>query len=234
MHPEVVLTAAHCVASLADPLPRMVVAFGPDAKQAQSAGRAATREVVAVQVHPGFERLWRKRGLPQSYEAVVRAYKNLADDDVAGLDLALLLLHRAAPETHRPVALGTVKRGGFSDRLLIAGYGRTGRTDDGSDKRLRSAVLPRWRLEDMAGSTAIWVDAGIDGGKRVNVCPGDSGGAIFLASGLSLRQVGVVAAGDKACREISGFSSISKQQAALHEMFDKLTAGTAARAENPF
>jgi len=234
VHPEVVLTAAHCVAGLTDPLPRMVVAFGAEMKQALAAGRSATREVVALQVHPGFEKLWRKRGSPQSYEAGKRAYKDLAKDGVAGLDLALLLLHRAAPETHRPATLGTVKRGAFSDRLVIAGYGRTGRADDNPDSRLRFAVLPRGRLGDRLDSTAIWVDAGISGGQRVNVCPGDSGGAIFLDDGRTSRLVGVAAAGDAGCREISGFSAISAQQVVLRGMFDQLTNGMAAQRENPF
>lgn len=234
VHPEVVLTAAHCVASLADPLPRMVVAFGPDAKQAQSAGRAATREVVAVQVHPGFERLWRKRGSPLQDEQAKRAYLRLGDDDIAGLDVALLLLHRAAPDTHKPAALGDLRPNQRGVRLLIAGFGKTSRADDGTSGWLRFAELPGWRLDDSADSKALSVDAGISGGQRVATCPGDSGGAIFVASGLSLRQVGVVAAGDKSCRKNSVFASIAAQRRTLHEMFDKLTAGTAAQAENPF
>ncbi|MFN9391127.1 MAG: trypsin-like serine protease [Betaproteobacteria bacterium] len=234
VHPEVVLTAAHCVAGLIEPQARVVVAFGAELNRALAGGRSATREVAALQVHPGFEKLWRKRGSPRQAEQAARAYRRLGDDDIAGVDLALLLLHRAAPDTHTPVALGALGRNQPGVRLLMAGYGKTGRPDDGTQGRLRFAQVPDWRLDDRANSTAIWLDAGISGGQRVNACPGDSGGAVFVASGTVLRQVGVVAAGDGACREKSLFASISAQRRTLHELFDQLPAGMAAQRENPF
>jgi hypothetical protein len=234
VHPEVVLTAAHCVAGLARSLPRMVVSFGPEVREALAAGRSATREVVSVEVHPDFERLWRKRGAPTGNEAAGRAYRRLAEDDVSGIDVALLLLHRSAPDTHRPAVIGTLAGGARTARLVIAGYGKTGRADESSAGRLRLALLPGRRLGERADSTAIWLDAGIAGGKRVNACPGDSGGGIFMDDGRVLRQLGVVAAGDAGCREVSLFTAIAAQRTALHEMFDRLTAGTAAQRDNPF
>lgn len=243
VHPQVVLTAAHCIASLGEPMPRTVVAFSMDITQNLLDSRSTTREVVMATTHPRFKRMWTRRRSPVQVDAARRSYSFSADDDIAGVDVAMLLLHRPAPDSHRAVALGALARADRQGDLAIAGFGQRDRKSEGYEPRLRFASVPARRAmegprttdaQDGVALTSIDLDSAFRSGKRVGACSGDSGGALFYRDAGSLRLVGVIAAGDKACREISRFASIEANRAELRRMFDELTDGMAVQRENPF
>jgi hypothetical protein len=243
VHPQVVLTAAHCVASLGEPMPRTVVVFGMDITQSLLDSRSTTREVVMSMTHPQFKRVWSRRRSPVDIDAAKRSYSFSADDDIAGVDVALLLLHRPAPDTHRAAPVGALGRSDRQGELAIAGFGQRERNTQADAPRLRFATAPARRamegnraMEDRDDVTLTSIDlaSAFRAGKRVSACSGDSGGALFYRDNGGLRLVGVIAAGDTACREVSRFASVEANRAALRRMFDELTDGMAAQRENPF
>lgn len=243
VHPQVVLTAAHCVAGEPARRPRMVVVFGTDITQAMLDDRSVTREVVMAVPHPAFAPAWYWNQAQALGEVSRRSAGLNANDDLSGVDMALLLLHRPAPGTHRPAPVGALRRLDRTSELVIAGFGQAGRAPGDDAPRLRFATAPARRAmtaERAAESRSAAVLSHIDlasafrSGQRVNACSGDSGGPLFVRELRGLSLVGVIAAGDFACREVSRFASADAHRAQLRQMFEELTAGMAAQQENPF
>ena len=153
-------------------------------------------------------------------------------------DLALVLLHRPAPETH---AIVDMVPGGFRDdrgiHKLIAGYGVVDKTVPLTRLELRFADL-RGNTRDyqgaITGGAEIIMESHYRDGAKVNVCHGDSGGPVFVIErgGSRLRQIAVTSAGD--CREFALFAPIDAQRATLRRMFDTLMQGERGADQNPF
>jgi len=243
VHPQVVLTAAHCLAGALAPRSRTVVVFGMDITQAMLDDRTVTRNVVMAVPHPAFGPALHWNQAQGMGEVSRHGAALTATDDLSGVDMALLLLHRPAPGTHRAAPVGALRRLDRTSELVIAGFGHAGGAPGDDAPRLRFATAPARRAmtaERAAESRSASVLSHIDlasafrSGRRVNACSGDSGGPLFVREPGGLSLVGVIAAGDLACREVSRFASADAHRAQLRQMFDELTAGMAAQRENPF
>lgn len=232
VHPTVVLTAAHCVTEGASRTARVVAWFTTDLR----ASGADRRQSLDVIVHPEFAKFL--RGASQA--ATNR--KALSDllrrrGSFSATDVALVLLHRAIPDTHRPAAIiAPGYRDSGRQTKIIAGVGQTDGYQPQSAGRLVFAeigTLLETRGRDPDDTRRL--EARHRGGQPVATCRGDSGGPVFVRDATGrLALVGVSSAGDAHCREFSVFASIDEARAALRRMFQSLTAGTAAEHENPF
>jgi len=230
VHPRVVLTAAHCVLNGQEVSRRVIVVFERGASR---------RQALEVMVHPAILKMIRSRSAkPQSPK--IQPSRKAVDAAFVSADLALVLLHRPAPEAHEVVA--PVARGFRDSRAstkLIAGYGIVDGHQSLERLSLNFAELRgNSKLDEGAfsGESEIIMESRYRDGARVNVCSGDSGGPIFVLDRATsrLRQLAVTSAGDIHCREVAIFASIDSQRAVLREMFDELMEGELGAEENPF
>lgn len=231
VHPEVVLTAAHCAVGA----PNLVVLFGADVRGGQVPGQVERRKVIDRAVHRDYRRAVDHAG--RTARATGRKGARLGLDSTAW-DLALLLLHRPAPAAVRPVRLAPE---GFRDSpavpKVIAGFGLHEGPGSAAEGLLRFAEVRgstrAYRGDWDGDANVLETRSGADG-IRVNTCYGDSGGPVFARRADGLLQIAVTSAGDGRCREVALSSDIGDERAALREMFRYLTGGTPAAGENPF
>jgi hypothetical protein len=231
VHPRVVLTAAHCVFERGRLASRMTVLF-PNAK-----GEPERRQSLDIAVHPYILGLVRKSSVPLDFTDVERFIGKWGAEFLMS-DLALVLLHRPAPQTN---AVADIVPKGFRDdrgmRKIIAGYGVVDRSLPLTRLELRFADIRGNTREfegEISGGAEILLESHYRDGARVNVCYGDSGGPVFvMARGEArLRQIAVASAGD--CREFALYAPINAQRRALRRMFDTLMQGEQGADENPF
>ncbi len=230
VHERVVLTAAHCVMIGREVRERITVVFE------DGSGAVARREGIDVAVHPSFLKLVRSSANRIATRDLPRFLRS--NGNFFGADLALILLHRPVPGTHRATELVAP---GFRDgsHLLkvIAGYGLDSGYATG-EPALRFAEIQGANLRsdqgEITGGDEIVLESKYRGGTRVSTCKGDSGGPIFVQDRSSgrLQQVGVSSAGDERCREVAISASINGQREVLRQMFRYLTDGESAG--NPF
>lgn len=235
IHPEVVLTAAHCVAAGAGRPTGIRVWFTAD-PAAGTRDRSAWRQSIDIGIHPRFAKRLLAAGTAQATADAVRSLL-ARRGDYSGSDVALVLLHRAAPDTHRPARLAAP---GYRDTgrqiRIVAGYGQTDGYRPESAGRLAFAETgtPPERVGALAGEARA-LDVSRRQGRPVTPCRGDSGGPVFVRDPAgALRLVGVTSAGDDHCREVSLFTPLEPVRGDLRDMFRSLTVGTPAASGNPF
>ena len=231
IHPRVVLTAAHCVFESGQIVRRMTVLF-PNGTRAP-----ARRQSLDIRVHPFVLELLQKSTSPPD-RGDIRSFIRKRGPQFLMSDLALVLLHRPAPEAN---AIVDMVPDGFRDdrgiHKLIAGYGVVGKSVPLTRLELRFADL-RGNTRDyqgaITGGAEIIMESHYRDGAKVNVCHGDSGGPVFVIErgGSRFRQIAVTSAGD--CRELALFAPIDAQRATLRKMFDSLMQGERGADQNPF
>lgn len=231
VHDRVVLTAGHCV--LLDGKPRRLWVVFED-----SAGATVRREALDVAVHPGFLAITQGPGFRRDAADPARQLRR--HGAFSPVDLALVLLHRPIPETHRAAALIPA---GYRDRAggakVIAGYGSAGGQAQGGLPSLRFAEVMGSSLRADRGAAMggdeLVLESKFRNGSRVNACRGDSGGPVFVRENTgALRLAGVTSGGDDHCREVAVAASIDGQRAMLRRMFQALMAGEPGAERNPF
>lgn len=231
IHPRVALTAAHCVFEGGQVARRMIVVF-PNGK-----GTPARRHALDIVVHPFIVELVRKTGSAADKRDLRKFIERRAPERLMS-DVALVLLHRPAPDTHAIVEM--VPAGFRDDRgfhKFIAGYGVVGKSVALNGLQLRFADL-RGNTRDyqgaLTGGAEIIMESHYRDGAKVNVCHGDSGGPVLVRErgGPRLRQIAVTSAGD--CRDVALFAPIDAQRATLRAMFDTLMQGEPGADRNPF
>lgn len=229
VHPRVALTASHCVFDGGEIFRGLQVLFPA------GDGKAPRRQVLDAVIHPAIV-----AGI-QAHGGDFRAYLRKSDNEFLMNDLALVLLHRPAPETHGTVEM--VSPGFRDDRgiqKVIAGYGKvnfsaTVRALDLRFANLRGNTRDYRGLASASGSEII-MESYYRDGEKVNVCSGDSGGPVFVRErgGSRLRQIAVSSAADVQCRSYAVFAPIDAQRRALRRMFDDLMRGEQGADGNPF
>ena len=232
IHPRAVLTAAHCVFDGGHLLDGLTILFpnGTD--------RPARRQAIDMVVHPTFVAIVQRAFRPGKED--IRSFIAVRGVEVLMSDLALVLLHRPAPETHDPVGMVA---SGFRDdrgtRKVIAGYGRVGKTVKTTGLDLRFADL-RGNTRDhrgiFSGGSEIVMESYYKDGAKVNVCSGDSGGPVLALErgGTRMRQIAVTSAADLMCRDVAIFAPIDAQRPMLRQMFETLMEGEEGAERNPF
>lgn len=228
VHPRVALTAAHCVFDGREIFDGLQVLF-------PAGGVPQRRHILDAVVHP--ELLAGVRAQGGDVRALLRKHGN----DVLMNDLALVLLHRPAPDTH---GIAQMVEPGFRDdrgiQKVIAGYGKPSAAASVRDLDLRFANL-RGNTRDYrglasGGGSEIVMESYYQDGEKVNVCSGDSGGPVFARErgGSRLRQIAVSSAADIQCRNYAIFAPVDAQRRALRRMFDDLMQGEQGADGNPF
>lgn len=230
VHERMVLTAAHCVVAAGEVREGITVVFE------DGTGTLTRREGIDVAVHPAFLKLIRSPANRAAARDLPRFLRS--NGGYFGADLALVLLHRPVPESHRPTELVPPDYRDSSAILkVIAGYGLDNGYSSGAPllrfAEIRGANV-RSNRGEITGGDEIVLESRYRGGARVSTCRGDSGGPVFVQDRSTgrLQQVAVSSAGDEHCREIAVSASINGQRAVLREMFRYLMRGEAAG--NPF
>lgn len=232
VHERVILTAGHCVVA-GGGVRRLAVLFE------DGVGGTARREALDIEVHPAFLDLVQGAGFRRDSQNLEQQLRR--NGGFFAVDLALVLLHRPVPDTHRPalqVAPGYRDRAGGAK--VIAGFGAERGFAATGTPALRYAEVVGASLRadrgEVTGQDELVLDSKYRNGARVTTCKGDSGGPIFVReSGTGrLRLVGVSSAGDEHCREVAVAASIAGQRAVLRRMFDALMQGEQGAEGNPF
>lgn len=230
IHPQVVLTAAHCVYDQKEMYSTFRIYF-------MNGNRAAAqRQTIDVVVHPAYARMVANRSILGRERKDGRM--NSLQIDAIGSDFAMLLLHRPAPESHYVVSMPPR---GFRDdrgqRKLIAGFGLTAKGASLEKLELRFAGMHgNTRDYNLTGSNGLFLESHFTNGEKVNVCSGDSGGPVLvrIRGRGELTQIAVTTMSDVNCNELAGFASVDAQRSSLYRMFNRLMQGEAGAERNPF
>jgi secreted trypsin-like serine protease len=161
--PQLLLTAAHCVAPGAD---YKLVEY-------DAAHRPQLKDIARVVRHPQFS--------PSTFAA-----------HRATADVALLALAAPLAATHTPVALGTPRdKVQPGNAFIVAGYGVTRAGDPRSGGTLRRASLVATGRP--GNLQIRLVDSRSNGARAgAGACTGDSGAPVFQQAGGSLVMIGLV------------------------------------------
>ncbi len=195
--PDLVITAAHCVADLSQELgidkatylKNVQVGFGSAIVKSLKDTRVKFVGLKSLQVHP---------------EYAVGSVENAETTPMK--DVALLKLARVAPRGFSPALLPTdqqVLKAG--DRVTLAGFGLTNGVMGVRAKSLNKVDVTIHNPE----LTATQFSYVTVGGQTA--CSGDSGGPAYIRDSQGkLVVVGVTSWGDNQCVEMGAYSSVSK------------------------
>lgn len=235
VHPEVVLTAAHCVVAAAERPTAIRIGFTADLVAGER-DRSVWRQSIDVAIHPRFSQRLRAAGGGRVTAEGVRAVL-ARRGEFSGFDVALVLLHRAAPDSHRPARMvGPGYRDSARAVRILAGFGQTDGYRPESAGRLvfaETGTTPE-RSGPPSGEARALESSRRRGGA-ITPCRGDSGGPVFVRSpDGTITLIGVTSAGDDHCRELSLFTPLDDVRSELRALFRSLTAGSGAESGNPF
>jgi len=182
IHPEVVLTAAHCLSRKSD-LPKTLDIGRHNLKKVVNGDKFDTIPTSEKVLHPK----WKTDG---------------SCDQNSCPDFALIRLKKASGMT--PVQLSNSNADSPGGKaVIVMGWGRISDANNKSSDDLKEAdlkILPEDKCKKLQANTSFEVCAD-DPEKKGNSCNGDSGGPLIVTgdSALTDIQVGIVSWGPKKC-----------------------------------
>ena len=141
-------------------------------------------------------------------------------------DMAVMLLHAAAPETAKPMRLQKQKFNAADvETTYIAGFGAESYNresgESSGDERLKLAIV-------VPKSGSVDGVLQMDQTKGSGACIGDSGGPAFYQSGDAYVQIGILGSvnnpnGDDSCRGFSNYASVVASADWIAKALDLMT-----------
>jgi|GEM_PF-3050093 len=193
--PDIVLTAAHCFANVAEQqritveeFARSVrVGFGTDVVDSLSNSKVEFREIAVVKVHQDYKT-----------DSVRRAAK------VPMMDIALVKISAPAPATAKVVPMVEDKSRLVKGlKLTLAGFGLL---DFGARKKATQLMKVDIIVDHPDFSATQFTYTNVGGHSA---CSGDSGGPAYLVDDKGgLEVIGVTSWGDRDCQQLGAYTSV--------------------------
>lgn len=195
IHPNFVMTAAHCFADVAE-------RAGTDVETIQNATRIgfgipiftntknpslALRKIRKITIHPQY---------------IVGSFRRAEKDPM--FDIALIQLETKAPDSARPVPMSTnesLLKHGLN--LTLVGFGLTKVTPRTGAVQMMKVMVS---VDNPAITETQFTYKSLDGH---GACMGDSGGPAYLVDNSgNISVIGITSWGDSNCNEIGAYTSV--------------------------